>query len=186
VRLLPAPVTVAAAQPVIELAPSLKFTVPVGLLPLTVAVKVTGLPAIDGLSELPIVVVVATGPPAALTPCDSAALVDVRLPASPLYTAVTLWVPCVRALVVHVAVRLLPAPVTVAAAQPAIELAPSLKLTVPVGLVPLTVAVNVTAAPTVDGLSELPSVVVVGAGPPPFTPCDSAELVDGALPALPL
>ena len=52
------------------------------------------------------------------------------------------------------------------ALQPAIELAPSLKLTVPVGdLPPLMVAVNVTLAPTVDGLGELVSVVVVGEGP---------------------
>jgi hypothetical protein len=83
VRLLPAPVTTAAAHPVIELAPSMKFTLPVGLLPLTVAVNVTDLPTVDGLSELPTVVVVVTGPPAALTTCETALLVDVRFPASP-------------------------------------------------------------------------------------------------------
>jgi hypothetical protein len=77
----------------------------------------------------------------------------------------------VSPLVAHVAILLLPEPVTAWAEQPAIELAPSLKLTVPVGLMPLTVAVKVTDAPTVDGLSELPSAVVVGPGPPQFTTC---------------
>ena len=165
----------------------LKVTLPVGLVPVTVAVNVTASPTTDGLSELPTVVVVGAGPLAALTPCDSAALVDARLPASPPYTAVMLCVPCVSALVEQVAVRLLPAPVTAAVEQPAIETAPSRKFTVPVGLVPLTVAVNVTEAPTVDGLSELPSAVVVGPGPPPpLITWESGALVDGALPVLPL
>src|SRR5438105_4818851 len=47
------------------------------------------------------------------------------------------------------------------AAQALIELPPSVKLTVPVGLEPVTVAVNVTLAPTTDGLAELASVVLV-------------------------
>ena len=36
-----------------------------------------------------------------------------------------------------------------------------MKFTVPVGLVPVTVAVKVTFAPAVEGLTELASVVVV-------------------------
>ena len=63
------------------------------------------------------------------------------------------------------AVRELPIPLTVAAAQPVMEVPPSLKFTLPVGAVPVTVAVNVTLAPAVDGLSELASVVVVGLPP---------------------
>ena len=59
----------------------------------------------------------------------------------------------------------MPLPARATAEQPLIELAPSLKLTDPVGLVPVTVAVKVTLAPTVEGLEELPSAVVLG--PPP-------------------
>src|SRR5947207_72298 len=73
-----------------------------------------------------------------------------------------LCVPIERLLVLQTAVLLLPAPVSATAAQPAIELPPSVKLTVPVGLLPLTIAVKITLALTVAGLSELASVVVVG------------------------
>src|SRR5215468_479079 len=107
VRLLPLPVSATAEQPPIELAPSLKFTAPVGEVPVTVAVKVTFAPTVDGFSEVPSVVVVADAP---FTTCNSAALVDPLLPGSPLYTAVMLWVPAVSALVAHCAVRMLPAP----------------------------------------------------------------------------
>ena len=79
----PPPANGCAAQPAIELAPSMKLTVPVGTLPLTVAVNVTVWPTLDGLSELATVVVVGTGPLGALTTCDSVALVEVWLPASP-------------------------------------------------------------------------------------------------------
>ena len=72
-----------------------------------------------------------------------------------------LCVAAVRLLVVHCAVLLLPLPVSATALQPLIELAPSLKLTLPVGATPLTVAVNVTFTPTVDGLSELATPVVL-------------------------
>ena len=57
--------SVAAPQPVIGLAPSVKATVPARLVPLTVAVKVTGLPTVEGLPEVLTVVVVE--PSAALT-----------------------------------------------------------------------------------------------------------------------
>ena len=80
-----------------------------------------------------------------------------------------LCAPAVRVLVVHAAVRLLPLPVNATAEQAAIDAAPSLKLTVPVGLVPATVAVNVALVPMVDGLAELESVVVVAAPPPVVT-----------------
>src|SRR6266571_4488183 len=74
-------------------------------------------------------------------------------------------VAAVSVLVLHCAARALPEPVTTTAPQPESETPPSVKLTGPVGLVPVTVAVRVTLAPTVDGLEELASVVVVGAPP---------------------
>src|SRR6478752_912747 len=55
-----------------------------------------------------------------------------------------LCVPWLKALVAHAAVRALP---------------------LPVGLVPVTVAVKVTSVPTVDGFNELANVVVDGGGP---------------------
>ena len=67
----------------------------------------------------------------------------------------------------HAAVRVLPLPASATAEQPLMELAPSMKLTVPVGDVPVTLAVKVTFAPMVEGLLELVSEVVV-ALPPPF------------------
>src|SRR6478736_5574760 len=62
---------------------------------------------------------------------------------------------CDSAAVLHAAVLLLPLPASATALQPLIEFAPSLKLTLPVGLLPVTVAVNVTLVPTVDGFFEL-------------------------------
>jgi hypothetical protein len=76
-----------------------------------------------------------------------------------------LCAPAASVLVVHAAVRLLPLPVNATAEQAATDVAPSLKLTDPVGLVPVTVAVKVTFVPTADGLEELESVVVVAAPP---------------------
>ena len=161
VRILPEPVRATAEQLVIEAAPSLKFTVPVGALPLIVAVKVTVVPKVDGVKELPIPVVLG----ALLTACDSAALLDVAFTASPLYVAMMLCVPAASVLVVHAAVRLLPLPVNATAEQAAIDPAPSLKLTDPVGLMPVTVAVKVTFVPYADGFAELVSVVVVAVPP---------------------
>ncbi len=82
----------------------------------------------------------------------------------------------------HEAVRALPVPASATAEQPAIDVPPSLKFTVPVGAAPVTVAVKVTLAPTVDGLSELASVVEVT---PWFTTCDKGPLLDPTLPASP-
>lgn len=66
-----------------------------------------------------------------------------------------LCVAAVRALVLQAAVLLLPLPVSAIALQPVIELPPSVKLTLPVGLLPATVAVKVTLLPKAEGLSEL-------------------------------
>src|ERR1700693_4901158 len=95
-----------------------------------------------------------------------------------------LWVPTARLLVLQAAVLLLPAPVSATAAQPAIELPPSVKLTVPVGLLPVTVAVNATLVPTVAGLAELVSVVVVGDGPPLAVHASTSVMRDQVLSAL--
>ena len=77
---------------------------------------------------------------------------------------------------------MLPLPESATAEQPPIELAPSLKLTLPVGPVPDTVAVNVILVPNVDGFVELASVVVLF--PPLVTLCDRV-LLDDTLPASP-
>src|SRR6476660_491678 len=76
-----------------------------------------------------------------------------------------LCVPWLKVLVVHAAVRTLPLPVSATALQPTSALPPSVKATLPVGLLPVTVAVKVTPAPTVEGLSELARVVLDGGGP---------------------
>ena len=93
-----------------------------------------------------------------------------------------LRVPAASADVEHAAVRVLPLPASATAEQPAIETPPLVKLTLPVGAAPVTDAVNVTLAPTADGLAELASVVVLA----PLTTCDSALLTDGTLVVSPL
>jgi hypothetical protein len=62
--------------------PSVKFTLPVGAVPVTDAVKVTLAPTVEGFSELRSVVVVAVPPPGAVTKRVSA-------PAGPVVTPVT-------------------------------------------------------------------------------------------------
>jgi hypothetical protein len=104
------------------------------------------------------------------------------LVASPPYAAVTLCVPTARVLVVHLAVRLLPVPARAIAEQPLIEVAASLKLTDPVGDVPETVAVKVTAVPAIEGVSEVVTAIVFGSA---LTTCERAVLVEAALLASP-
>ena len=55
------------------------------------------------------------------------------------------------------------------------------EVSMPVGLLPLTLAVKVTLAPTGAGLDELVRVVVLAA----LMTCDSAALLEAALPASP-
>src|SRR6266545_3936619 len=164
--MLPLPFNTAAAQPMIVVPPSRKFTVPVGAVPLTVPVRVTVVAALVGVSEVPIPVVLVT----LLTVCESAVLLDGAFVASPPYVAMMLCVPALSALVVHAAVRLLPLPDNATAEQPASDVAPSLKLTDPVGLAPVTVAVKVTFDPTVDGFGSDAMVVVDGAGLGSYAP----------------
>ena len=59
---------------------AVKATLPVGALPVTVAVKVTFAPKAAGLDELARLVVLAV---LLLTTCDTAALLEPLLPASP-------------------------------------------------------------------------------------------------------
>ena len=95
-----------------------------------------------------------------------------------------LCVAAASALVAHCAVRVLPDPaVNAIAEQPLIEVAPSMKLTVPVGVLAVTVAVKVTLAPTVEGVPEVATVVALECA---LTTCDSVELVEPALFASPL
>ena len=110
----------------------------------------------------------ATSPPL-LTTCDKAGLAEPELPASPAYEATMLCVPALRLLVLHVVILLLAVPVGRATAvQPARVLPSAVKVTLPVGALPLTVAVNVTFAPRTDGLPEPVRPVVLAACPPPM------------------
>ena len=170
VTILPPGVSGTAAHPASAIPPSLNLTVPVGAVPLTVAVNTTWFPDIDGLGELVRPVVLPFRP----TPWDSAGLVDPALMASPANTAVMLCTPAAMAALVQVAVRVLPLPVKATVPHPVSVVAPSLKFTVPVGdAAPVTVAVNVTLVAGGDGLSELASVSELGAL---LTTCGSATL----------
>jgi hypothetical protein len=71
---------VTAPQPLNVVLSAVKATLPVGALPLTVAVKTTLAPTNDGLPELARLVLLAV---VLLTTCDNVALVDPLLAASP-------------------------------------------------------------------------------------------------------
>ena len=136
--------------------PSRNVIVPTGVpeLDVTVAVKVTDWPKLDGLCELVSVVVVARGLTVWVSVFEDVSQVPVGL-----YVAVMVWLPTARAAVARVAT-----PELLSVAVPRL-VEPSLKVTVPVG-VPLpevraTVAVNVTDWVDVDGLWLLVSAVVV-------------------------
>ena len=175
----PVPVRLIEPQAPIELAPSLKLTVPVGDQPFTVAVNVTLPPAVDGVSEVARLVVLVN----LSTVSDSTVLVEVALVVSPLYLAVMLRVPVARPLVVQLAVRVSPLPARSAAVQPLIETVPSLKVTVPVGATPLTVAVKVTLEPTTIGVADVTTLAAVTAL---LIVCVRVELVDALFDASPL
>ena len=80
------------------------------------------------------------------------------------------WLPAARVVVVQTAVAVLPLVPAATAAQPEIATPQSVKAIVPVGAVPVTVATNVTLAPTAAGLAELNNAVVVPPVPPPPPP----------------
>src|SRR5437870_4253674 len=91
---------------------------------------------------------------------------------SPLYCAVMLCVASVKSLVSQVA----RVPLNGVPASQVIGVAPSKKVTVPVGVpeAELTVAVNVTVTPGADGFCDEPSTVVVAVWP---TAWETAEEV---------
>src|SRR5437016_5188995 len=92
-----------------------------------------------------------------------------------------LWVPAVSVLVAQVAVRILPDPASPCAVHPASDVEPSRNLTLPVGALPVTVAVNVTLAPAVDGVSDVASRVVVVALLPPVGSTKRVMLCGGTV-----
>ena len=89
-----------------------------------------------------------------VTVCESTGLVDPAFAASPLYCATTLEMPTGSLDQAQLALPLLTATVQ-------IELPLAVKLTVPVGDLPVTVAVNVTLVPATVGLREVAKVVLV-------------------------
>ena len=94
-----------------------------------------------------------------------------------------LWLPAMRLAVLQVAVLLLALPAGSATAAQPLSVAPSaVKPTLPVGALPVTVAVKVTLAPSTEGLAELASPVVVVAV---LTTWARAVLVEPALAASP-
>src|SRR5208282_3703176 len=115
---------------------------------------------------------------AALTTCAKETLADTAFDPSPLYVATMECVPTVRAVVAHCAVRVLPEPDSAAAPQPLSVVPSAVNPTLPVGALPVTVAVNVTLAPKVEGVNEVATAVVVATL---FTVCDSGALVEPLL-----
>ena len=94
-----------------------------------------------------------------------------------------LWLPTARLALLHVAVLELAAPAGSATAlQAEIALPPSVNATLPIGAIPVTVAVNVTLVPTTDGLAELATAAVLVTL---LTVCVSELLVEALLLASP-
>src|SRR6266852_6279662 len=83
-----------------------------------------------------------------------------------------LWLPTASVLLLQVAVLMLPEPPLKATLLHS-ALPSDVKLTVPLGALPVTVAVNVTLAPSAEGLGEALSVVVVGDDVPVLLPARS-------------
>src|SRR5215831_13262317 len=95
-------------------------------------------------------------------------------------------VPAINEFVLHVAVLVLGAPVGSATAlHPLIVVPLSVNATVPVGAAPVTVLVNVTLAPAIDGFAELATLVVLVVKPI-VTTCASGELLELVFAASPL
>jgi hypothetical protein len=131
--------------------PSLKAMVPVAPAGNTMAVRVTGWPAFAGLGKAAMPVVVGPLPPATVTVKATEVLPLKAL--SPLYAAVSEWLPAARIEVESEAIPLFRVRIP-------IEPVPSLKVTVPVALEGLTVAVTVTVCPAVAEAGEAKSAVV--------------------------
>jgi hypothetical protein len=139
--------------------PSLKVTLPVGVpvvTLLTVAVKVMDVPTIAGLAEETSAVCELSFSET-IWSAESVPVLGLKL-VSPPYSAVMVCVPAESAEVAHAACS------ADKATFEQIGVTPSLKVMLPVGLpaeTALTVAVKVTACPTVDGFAEEISAVCV-------------------------
>jgi hypothetical protein len=145
--------------------PSLNVTFPTGTpaLDVTVAANVTDCPNVDGFGDDVTEVEVAL-PPVDCTTCGAALSLPLLFcqPVAPVNEAVIVWLPTARVVVLNAA-----CPLPFTATFEASVVAPSVKVTVPVGMPApdVTVAVNVTDCPNVDGLgAELTEVEVAAAG----------------------
>jgi hypothetical protein len=134
--------------------PSWNVTVPVTPEGVTVAVRVTAWPGVARFGEATRMVVDGALFTSSVTGGDVLAL----LLASPLYTAVSVWLPTARPEVLRLALPLLKAWLPIVAL-------PSRKVTVPVAVAGVTVAVSVTAWPGLAGFGEADRVVVVALRP---------------------
>ena len=152
--------------------PSVNATLPPGALPVTDAVKVTVPPASEGLIELTSPVLATA---LALTICESAALIDPAFAPSPEYVATILCVPAISAALLQVALRVLPDPARDGCAARDARAAVGEVQRARRGCAGHR-TVKVTLAPTIDGLVELPTIVVVAVLA--LTTCDSVALVD--------
>jgi hypothetical protein len=148
-------------------APSRNWTVPVAVDGVTVALRVTFVPTIDGFADDVTVVLVTVF---ALTTWLTIADVERALAASPLYTAVIECVPCASVALENDAVP--PDNVTVLSTA-----APSRNWIVPVAVDGVTVTLKLTFPPTIEGFELLLRPVVVAGL---FTVCWIEAEVEGA------
>ena len=154
-----------------------KVTLP-PVAPATVAVRVTGCPAVAAGGVAVTVVVLAVVPAGASTATDADPLLAPRA-ASPLKVAVTASVPCCNCEVVSVAVPAVTATVPRVTVLPGVP--PVLvKVTLP-PVAPGIVAVSVVGWPKVAGLGAAVTVVVLAVVPGPLTVTVVAGLVTFAL-----
>ena len=135
-----------------EVVPSRKVTVPVAVEGVTVAVSVTVAPVATDVGEAVSAVVVAVS--VEVTVMLTAGEVLVAKVVDPPYTAVIECVPAVENEVASVALPELSVPVPS-------EVVPSMKVTVPVAVEGVTVAVSVTLVPVATDVAEEVSAVVV-------------------------
>jgi hypothetical protein len=134
-------------------APSLNVTAPVALIGVTVAVRVTGCPAAAGFGVAARLVVVELVASLITSVTEAEVLGPYVL--SPLYDAVSVWLPLARVAVL----KLADPPVRTTALS---VVAPSLKVTVPVAAAGVTVAVRVTICPTAAELGVTSKLIVAG------------------------
>src|ERR1700694_3106378 len=161
---VPPAVMTCGPQPAMTTTPSWNTAVPVrapvaGAIAVTVAMRFTFTPVLDGFSDDTTLVVVAPW----FTVCVNGADALVVKLASPLYMAVIMLAPTARLFTSHVA---FPETGTAWAAQPAMSTPPTWKSTIPLrapeaGAVAVTLAVKITFAPVLDGLTDEVSAVLV-------------------------